>query len=144
MREKTKIVLKDWEVKWKNPVPHKILWLVRKCLSPLSLKEMKTSSSTKKFGKIFLFAYFHHFCPRDNITILNWFSNPAVVTSCKAHTSCNQLWITAEQKTHFTSPTSLSHSLSTEDKSLRELFLFSLRCWFWGDNEAKFPQISQG
>lgn len=126
-KRKKKLVREKTNSYWKrlkNLISHKILWLVRKCLSSFSLKEMKTSSCTKKTGKIFLFAHSHYFCPRDILTILNWFSNPAVITSPKVHTSCDQLQITARQKSHFTSLTSLSSSLSTEDKSLGGLFLF--------------------
>lgn len=78
----------------------------------LKSKETKTSSSTKKDQKIRLFPHSHHFCPRDILTILNWFSNLAVVTSPKVHTSCNQLRITAGQKeplhfSHITVPLTL-------------------------------------
>lgn len=62
---------RDGKGVWKNLLPYRLLWLVRKHLSPSSLEEAKTVSRTEKAREIFLFAHSHHFCPSDNPAILN-------------------------------------------------------------------------
>ena len=65
------VFVRDGKHMWKNLLPHRLPWHVRKDLSPSSLEEAKTASCTEKSREIFLFAHSHHFCPRDNLTILN-------------------------------------------------------------------------
>lgn len=67
-REMTKIVLKQIEKMGEKLLLHRLLWLVRKVLSPSSLQEAKPASCTEKDREILLFAHSHLFCLRDNLT----------------------------------------------------------------------------